>query len=246
MRSRFDVLVNEAMARLMNRGIHPTKREVCEELGLDYDDPKDRGKVTNSIHKHKEIFDHAWNQLYVGGGAFARDYAEVSMDTNSYEEWRRRDAELYNLLRQLGVEETEIHEFWVYSILWNRFVETANREWNLHLFVAYGGQPWVADSYRYMQPNYWDYTFKQIEIAQNLGKGMVTTLARHRDLRMMLISGESVETALLATKDTLQMLTNGAPLRHRCEECARRGEAVAFRTQKELIEHYNQHHASPL
>lgn len=230
--------MNEAVARLLTRGIEPTKREICDEVGLDYDNADDRARVSNALHKLKESFDYAWREVYVGTGAFTKDHREVSADTISYEKWMKEDGELYRLLQQLGTAESEIHEFWIHSKLWERFVAVAN-QWNIYIFVAYG-QPFVADSWKYKQPSYWDYAVKQIEIARNLGKGVITILERHRDLGMMLISGESVELALQSARDTLLLVADGAPMRHRCELCN-----TMFRTQRELVEHWQQNHTLP-
>ena len=86
----------------------------------------------------------------------------------------------------------------------------------MHLVVAYG-QPFVYDSWTYRQPDFWDYTVKQIQIARNLGKGVISILERHRDLGMMLISGEKVEVALQTATDTLQLVADGTPMRHKCD-----------------------------
>lgn len=238
LRTRFDIAVNEAVAKLASQGIEPTKREICDALGLDYDDGDDRAKVSNALHKLKETFDYAWRDVYVGLGHFAKDYKEFSADTIGFEKWKTEKADLYDLLQQLGVAETDIREFWIHSKLWERFVAAAN-QWNIYIFVAYG-QPFVADSWKYKQPDYWEYTVRQIEIARNLGRGVVTILERHRDFGMMLTSGESVEVALLSASDTVQLVANGTPMRHRCELCS-----MAFRTQRELVEHWQQNHALP-
>ena len=50
-RTPFETLVNEAMASLMRRGIEPTKRQICDEIGLDYDNANDRNRVSLAISK---------------------------------------------------------------------------------------------------------------------------------------------------------------------------------------------------
>lgn len=239
-RSQFEVSVNEAMASLMRRGMEPCKREICEELGLDYDNANDRAKITLAIHKHKKLFDYAWRDVYVGIGLFDRDYQKVADDVMGYRSWRKRKADLYMMLRRIGLPEERVHELWVYSQLWERFLEAAN-SWNLHLFVAFG-QPFVRDGYRYRQPNFWDYMVKQIEIARNLEKGVLTILQRHQDLGMILTSAEPVEIVIQTARDTLKMIIDGPPLRYRCEICADEGRIIAYRTQLELVEHYRQVH----
>jgi len=239
-RNRFEVRANDAVAALLNRGVQPTKRQICDELGLDYDNGDDRAKVSLALHKHKKLFDYAWRDVYVGSGAYERDYGAVSADHLGYETWRRQEAELYRLLTELGLQDSEIREFWVHSRLWERFVTAAN-QWNLHLFVAFG-HPFVPDSWLYKQPNYWEYVVKQVEIARKLQKGVLTILERHRDLGMILTSAESVGTAIQVAQDTLQMIADGIPLRHRCELCSARGLMIAFRTQAELFEHWRQQH----
>lgn len=239
-RSRFEVAVNDAMAMFMRRGIEPTKRQICEALGLDYDNANDRNKVTLAIARHKKLVDYAW-ELWVESGDYDRHYQQVADDVISYREWKTQKAELYRLMRQIGMTEADIHQTWILSQLWERFLEACNR-WNLHVFVAFG-QPFRRDGFRYRQPNYWDYIYKQIEIARKLCKGTLTILERHRDLGMILTSAEPVEIAIQTAQDTLAMVADGPPLRHRCELCAEEGRIVAFRTQRELVEHYRQRHS---
>jgi hypothetical protein len=230
--------VNEAVAGLLSTQTEPTKREICDQLGLDYENGDDRAKVSNALHKLKTTFDYAWREVYVWSGRYAKDHAELSADTVEYQNWKNEKADLYALLQQLDVAEGEIHEFWIHSKLWERFVGAAN-QWNMHVFVPYG-QPFVADSWKYRQPDYWDYSVRQIEIARNLGKGVISILERHRDLGMMLTSGESVEIALKSATDTLQLVADGTPMRHGCELCGR-----VFGSQRELVEHWQQDHTLP-
>lgn len=239
LRTHFDIKVNEALASLLQAGTNPTKRQICDKLGLDYDNGDDREKVSNALHNLKETFDYAWRQVYVGLGQYDKDYAALTADTAAYGKWKKEEKpELYDLLQQYDLVEGDIREFWVHSKLWERFLIVAN-EWNMYLVVAYG-QPFVADSWTYRQPDFWDYTVKQIQIARNLGKGVISILERHRDLGMMLTSGEKVEVALQTATDTLQLVADGTPMRHRCDLC---GEV--FESQRELAEHWKQHHMLP-
>ena len=240
-RSRFDVLVNDAMALFMRRGIKPTKRQICESLGLDYDDADDRGNVTQAIAQNRRLIHYAWN-LWVRSGDYDKNYQQIADDSMSFKGWKAQKAELYAMMKQLGMSEADIHQLWIMSQLWERFLAVANK-WNLHVFVAFG-TPWRRDGFRYEQPNYWDYIANQVETARNLTKGTLTILERHRDLGMILTSGEEVEIAIQTAKDTLQMIADGPPLRFRCERCAEQGIMMAFRTQKELVEHYKTQHGS--
>lgn len=230
--------MNQAVAALLSTRTEPTKREICDQLGLDYDNGDDRAKVSNALHKLKKTFDIAWRGVYVASGVYEKDHAELSADSVAYQKWKNENSELYDLLQQSDVAEGEIHEFWIHSELWERFKAVAN-QWNIHIFVSYG-EPFVAESWKYRQPNYWDYTVKQIQTARNLGKGVISILERHRDLGMMLTSGESVELALQSATDTVQLVADGTPMRHRCELCG-----GGFGSQRELVEHWQQNHALP-
>lgn len=133
-----------------------------------------------------------------------------------------------------------VHQTWILSKLWEKFLYVANR-WNLHVFVAVG-TPYRREGYRYRQPNYWDYVANQVETARRLCKGTITILERHRYMGMILTSGEEVEIAIRTAKDTLQMIADGAPPRFRCEHCASKGIITAFKTQKQLVKHYQEVH----
>jgi len=238
-RSQFEVSVNEAMASLMRRGIEPCKREICEELGLDYSDADDRAKVTLAIHKHKILFDYAW-KLYVSLGLFDRDYEIFADDYEGYGNWQKQKSELYEMLLRIGVTEEEVRRLWIFSQVWEKFLAAAN-QWNLHLFIA-SGEPWTRNGFRYRQPNFWEYMVKQIEIGRNLEKGVLRILERHQDMGMILTSTEPVEIAIQVAQDTLKMISDGAPLRYRCDLCADKGRMIAFRTQVELVNHYREVH----
>lgn len=239
-RGRFSVLVNDVMASFMRRGIKPTKMQICNALGLDYDNAGDRYRVTHAIGQNRRLIHDAWN-LWVESGDYDKHYQLVADDSESFKGWRAQKAQLCTMMGQLGMSEADIHQLWIMSQLWELFLDVAN-QWNLHVFVAFG-KPWRRDGYKYQQPNYWDYIAKQVETARNLCKGTLTILERHRDLGMILTSGEEIEIAIQTAKDTLKMIADGAPLRFKCEPCAEQGLMMAFRTQKELVEHYRRQHS---
>lgn len=238
-RNHFDVLVNDAMALFMRRGIEPTKRQICEALGLDYENADDRANVTQAISTNRRLIHYAWN-LWVESGNYDRHYHQIADASESFLEWKTQKGDLYDMMRQIGMSEADIHQLWIMSHLWERFLTAAN-QWNLHVFVAFG-TPFLRDGYRYRQPNYWDYVANQVETARRLCKGTLTILERHRDFGMMLTSGEEVEIAVQTARDTLQLIADGAPTRFRCERCAEQGIMRAFRTQQQLIEHYRRVH----
>lgn len=238
-RSSFDVLVNDVMAIFMRKGIRPTKRQICEALGLDYNDADDRIRVTQAISHNRKFIHYAWN-LWVESNDYYKRYQQVADDSMGYKGWKAQNAGTYGLMKQYDMSEADIHQLWIMSQLWERFLAAAN-EWNLHIFVAFG-TPWIKDGFRYEQPIYWDYVAKQVETARNLCKGTLTILERHRDFGMFLLSGEEVAVVVQTAKDTLQMIADGAPTRFRCERCAEQGIMRAFRTQRELVEHYRQAH----
>ena len=240
-RTPFETLVNEAMASLMRRGIEPTKREICEEIGLDYDNAHDRSRVSLAIAKHKKYFDQAWRDAFIPLGQFDEAYQRASDDVRGYEEWKRRDASFCNTWYAHGWLEEDLHEIWIHSQVWEDFLRIANRQ-NLHLFVA-DGVPFRRDGFRYKQPNFWDYTVKEIDIGRRLQKGVLTILERHQDLGMILTSGEPIEKTIQVAQDGLQMIADGPPLRYRCELCEEQGIIMAFRTQRELVNHYRQAHS---
>lgn len=220
-------------------GIEPTKRQICGELGLDYDNSEDKESVTQAIHNNRKLVHFAWN-LWVETGNFDKHYRQIADDSLSFKGWKAQKAQLYTMMKQLGMSEADVHQLWILSKLWERFLTVAN-QWNLHVFVAFG-TPWRRDGFRYRQPNYWDYIANQVETARRLCKGTITILERHRDMGMILTSGEEVEIVIQTAKDTLQMIADGAPPRFKCELCAENGVMTAFRTQKELVEHYRQNH----
>lgn len=92
------------------------------------------------------------------------------------------------------------------------------------------------------QPDFWDYMVNQIFVCRRLQKGAITTLDRHKILGMILTSGETVEKTILVQQDGLHMVSDGAPMRHRCELCEEQGNLIAFSTQAELFTHYRSVH----
>jgi hypothetical protein len=239
-RTPFETLINEAMASLMCRGIEPTKRQVCEEIGLDYDKVDDRCRVTLAIAKHKKYFDLAWRDAFIPLGQFDEAYQKASDDVHGYNEWKRKDISFVETWYAHGWSEEDLHELWIHSEIWEEFLRIANK-WNLHLFVA-EGIPFRSDGFRYKQPRFWELIVKQIDIGRRLQKGVLTILERHQDLGMILTSGEPIEETIQVAQDSLKMIADGAPLRYRCEPCEEQGNLVAFRTQKELVDHYRKVH----
>lgn len=238
-RNRFDVLVNDAMASFMRAGIKPCKRMVCEKMGLDPEIDGNRLKVTQSIHVNRGCVHDAWN-LWIETGDFDKHYQLAVDDSKGYREWKTEKPELYQMMKNIGMLESDIHKLWILSQLWEKFLKAANA-WNLHAFVA-EGTPWVKDGFVYYQPNYWDYIANQVKTMRNLAKGTLTILERHRDMEMILMSGTEVQIAVQTAKDVLQMIADGSPPRFRCELCAEDGIVRAFGTQKELVIHYYAYH----
>ena len=233
-RTPFEISVNQVIGKMIRKGISPTKDQICEALGLDYYAAIDRNKVSSAIYKHKFLFDYAWRVLYEPSPAYQRNYARYMRDTAGYDKWKASDPERYQYLLDYNITDDDIRRYWVMANMWDDFVQAANR-WNLFLFTAEG--------LRYIQPNYWEYTTKQIASAQRLGKGMITILSRHKDLGMMLTSGESIDVAMLTANDTLKMITDGRPYRHRCEECASKGITSEFDSQQKLFQHWQSAHS---
>jgi hypothetical protein len=235
-RGRFDVLVNDVMASFMNAGIKPNKRQICEKLGLDYENIYNRDRVTMSIHNNRTCVHDAWN-LWIETGDFDRHYQAVADDSVGYRRWKEEEnPSLYQTMKKFGMLESAIHKSWVLYKLWEKFLAVANL-WNLHAFVA-EGTPWTRGGFAYHQPNYWDYIANQVRSARKLCKGTLMILERHRDMEMFLMSGTEIEVAVQTAKDMLQMIEDGAPPRFRCEMCAGEGIMRTFKTQQELVTHY--------
>jgi hypothetical protein len=240
-RSGFATLVNNAMAMMMRSGLGPSKRQVCETLGLDYDDAEDREKVTQAIRENRESGYYAWN-LWIESADFDATYQRVADDSAGFLGWKTQKAALIEMMKQLGMEESDIHQLWIMSQLWERFLVASN-QWNIHIFVAFG-TPWHRDGFKYRQPNFWDYTANQVETARRLCKGTITILERHRDMGMILTSGAEVQMVIETARDTLQMIADGSPPKYKCELCAAQGIMSVFKTQAELVEHYKTDHTA--
>jgi len=234
-RTPFEISVNQVIGKMIADGISPSKQEICEALGLDYYGAIDRGKVSSAIYKHKSLFDYAWRALYYPSPAFQKNWDRLMADTRGYEKWKASDPERYQYLLDYNITDADIRRYWVMSNMWDGFVKAAN-QWNLFLFVG--------DGLRYIQPNFWEYTTKQLASARRLGRGMMTILERHKDLGMMLTSGESIDVVMLTADDTLKMITDGKPFRHRCEECQAKGITAEFDTQEKLFGHWQSAHST--
>lgn len=241
-RTRIETMVNDAMASFMREGIEPTKRQVCERIGYDYDDVDDRNAVSLAIAANKRYIDIAYREAFIPLGQWDAAYQRAADDVAGYNEWKRKDPDFVRHWYGMGWSDQDLHEVWIHYQIWEEFLRTANR-WNLHVFIA-EGTPYRRNGFRYKQPNFWDYIVKQIDVGRRLQKGVLTTLERHQLLGMILTSGEPVEQTIRVAQDSLQMISDGAPLRYRCENCEEQGLLVAFRSQRELVEHYRNAHGS--
>lgn len=240
-RTPFETMVNDAMTSFLKQGIKPTKRQVCKELGLDYDDANDRENVTLAIAANKKYADIVYREAFIPLGQWDEAYQRAADDVLGYDSWKRNNAGFAKTWLAQGWSENDLHEIWIHSRIWEEFLRIIDR-YNLHVFVA-TGTPWKRNSFRYDQPNFWDYMVKQIDVCRRMQKGVLTTLERHRLLGMILTSGETVEKTIQVSQDGLHMVSDGAPLRHRCEKCEENGSLIAFNTQTELFEHYKNAHS---
>lgn len=240
-RTLFETTVNDAMASLMNRGIRPNKRQICEEIGSDYNNADDRSAVSLAIAANKKYVDMAYREAFIPLGLWDAAYQRATDDLKGYEEWKQKDSQFVKSWYANGWSENDLREVWLYSKIWEDFLKTINR-YNLHVFVAITGTPFKKGSFRYDQPDFWDYMVNQIDVCRRLQKGAITTLERHKILGMILTSGEPVEKTILVQQDGYHMVADGAPMRHRCELCEEEGLLVAFSTQKELFDHYKNVH----
>jgi hypothetical protein len=231
---RFGGDLNTVIDQMIASGRSPTKKELCDALSLDYDNANDRNRVSGALYDMKMAFDDLWRYVYEVSPAFPRDFSTIMQDNAAYQTWQQAPNSPYsNLINRYSLSADEIHQTWVMSEMWERFVANAN-QFNLHLFVGFRDP--VTDEWRYKQPNFWEYTEKQIQSASRLGKGMKTILSRHQDLGMMLASGEPVHEALRATEGTFKMITDTAPAM-RCEFCWRQGISLEFPTVDQLYSH---------
>lgn len=239
-RTLFETTVNDVMASLMRQGKTPNKRKICEEIGLNWHNAEDRSSVSLAIAANKKYVDMAYREAYIPLGLWDAAYQRAADDVESYEEWKRKDAQFVKHWYANGWTENDLREVWIHSRIWDDFLKTINR-YNLHVFVA-SGTPFKRGSFRYEQPDFWDYLVNQIDVCRRLQKGALTTLERHKILGMILTSGERVEKTIQVQQDGLHMVADGAPMRHRCELCEEDGILLAFSTQAELFEHYKKVH----
>lgn len=123
--------------------------------------------------------------------------------------------------------------------MWDNFVLIANQH-NLHLFVSYYDDS--TRSHRYRQPNFWQYVVKQIESASHWGKAILTILARHRDLGMMLTSGEPIYKALEGAETVRKMITDQTTPKFRCPICWQNGTKVEFSGTTDFFDHVKKTH----
>jgi hypothetical protein len=240
-RTILETTVDNAMTSLMRRGIKPNKRQICEEIGLDYDDADDRISVTRAIKANRKYADRVYREVFISIGLFEAAYQRAADDVTSYEEWKRKDTEFVRTWYANGWTENDLREVWIASRIWEDFLAAIDR-YNLHFFIAVEGIPWKRGSFRYEQPIFWDLLVNQIDVGRRLQKGVITILERQELLGMILTSGEPVEKTIQVAQDSLHMIADGAPLRHRCELCERQGTLLAFSTQEELFDHFQKVH----
>jgi hypothetical protein len=242
-RTLFETMVNDAMALFMKQGIRPNKRQVCEEIGLDWHSAEDRSAVSLAIAANKKYVDMAYREAFIPLGLWDAAYQKAADDHDAYKEWKRKDAQFVEAWYANGWTEEDLREVWIYSRIWEEFLKVINR-YNLYVFVAVTGTPFKKGSFKYEQPDFWDYLVNQIDVCRRLQKGAITTLERHRILGMILTSGEPVEKTIQVQQDGYHMVADGAPMRYRCELCEEDGILIAFSTQKELFEHFKKVHAA--
>lgn len=240
-RTLLETTVNNAMTSLMQQGIKPNKRQICEKTGLDYDDADDRSSVTMAIHANRKYADMVYREAFIPLGLWDAAYQRAADDVKGYEEWKRKDVQFVRTWYAHGWSESDLREVWIASRIWEDFLITIDR-YNLHFFIAIDGTPWKRGSFRYEQPNFWEVLVNQIDVGRRLQKGVISTLERQQLLGMILTSGEPVEKTILVAQDSLHMIADGAPLRHRCELCEKEGTLLAFSTQLELFNHYKNVH----
>jgi hypothetical protein len=220
---------------MISNGLHPTKEELCKELGLDYDRANDRNRVSDALYNLKMWFDYVLKVLYQPSATFGKDFANLMNDASSYAAWKMdRDSPYGYLKAYYGQSEDEIRQLWVMSRMWDRFVQLAN-QYNLHMFVAYYDRD--LRIWRYKQPTFWEYVDKQIQSGSRLAKGLGTILARHRDLGMILTSAAPVAGALEDLQKVQQMITERNPPKMRCLKCWRNGTIMEVSSQDELADH---------
>jgi hypothetical protein len=233
--SRLERDLSTVVGKMISNGLHPTKEELCKELGLDYDRANDRNRVSDALYNLKMWFDYVLKVLYQPSATFGKDFANLMNDASSYAAWKMdRDSPYGYLKAYYGQSEDEIRQLWVMSRMWDRFVQLAN-QYNLHMFVAYYDRD--LRIWRYKQPTFWEYVDKQIQSGSRLAKGLGTILARHRDLGMILTSAAPVAGALEDLQKVQQMITERNPPKMRCLKCWRNGTIMEVSSQDELADH---------
>jgi len=231
--SRLQFNLSTVMGRMIAQGADPTKEEICAELGLDYQRANDRNQVSKAIYELKIWFDYLWRVLYQRSPSYGKDYSVLRQDLDSYSKWKNDSNSPHPYLRTYyHLLEEEVRELWILSRMWDIFVETAN-QYNLHLFVGYK----APDGWHYKQPNFWEYVDKQIRSASRMGKGIRTILTRHRDLGMILTSGQSIHKALEGAEDVRKMITDRVVSKFRCPMCSEKGTLTEFPNREEWIRH---------
>jgi hypothetical protein len=237
---RIGVDLNTVIGQQISHGHHPTKEELCRQIGLDYQKANDRNRMSTALAKLKASFDYAWRVLYEQDSAFGKDFATFMQDKVGYSAWKGSpDSPYRDLKSQYQFSDEEIHQLWVTSRMWDNFVLLANQH-NLHLFVAYYDDS--TRSYRYRQPNFWQYVVKQIESASHWGKAILTILARHRDLGMMLTSGEPIYRAIEGAETVRKMITDQTTPKFRCPICWQNGTKVEFSGTTDFFDHVKKTH----
>ena len=238
--SRLQVDLNTLMGVHIGKDHHPTKQELCVSLGLDYDKADDRNKMSQALYTSKLWFDYLWRVLYQPSSSYAKDFSALMSDSIGYSNWKNDSNSPAAYMKiYYHLSDDEIRDLWVLSKMWDRFVQTAN-QFNIHLFVGYR-EP-HHNTWRYKQPNFWEYVEKQIMSASRLGKGLQTILRRHRDLGMILTSGEPISRALEQARDVHKMITDRTMPKFRCIPCWRAGQLVELASQDEFVNHVKQKH----
>lgn len=147
-RTLFETTVNNAMASLMKREIRPNKRQICEEIGLNYNNANDRGSISVAIAANKKYVDLAYHEAFIPLGLWDAAYQRAADDYRGYEEWKRKDSQFVDTWHANGWTENDLRELWIHSKIWDEFLRTVNR-YNLHVFVAVTGTPFKRGSFRY-------------------------------------------------------------------------------------------------
>jgi len=81
---RIGVDLNTVIGQEISQGHHPTKEELCQRLGLDYQRANDRNKVSTALNHLKQSFDYVWRVLYEQSSEFGKDFASFMRDSAGY------------------------------------------------------------------------------------------------------------------------------------------------------------------